>query len=204
VARDSRPSATDPTHEDNWHGGFYELAIKLGAADDARLDAALVALWDAASLSQPFRRQSDQPAEVSAESLLAGHLHSGATIPGLGSTLCAVIVVREETYDSGVTRFGADWLDLCLPLGALGNLDDRVGAYPFDEGGNSKGWREPIEHWFATVASAVFEAVAFEHAITGDEVSGMEPSEVKDGRLGVFRRAPDGSLKNEPIRTWSW
>lgn len=204
MAHTSRPSATDPSHEDNWHGGFYELAIKLGDADDARLDAALVALWGAAALPPPFRRQSGEPADVSAESLLAGHLHSVATIPGLGSTLCSVIVVREESWHSGVTRYDADWLDLCLPLGALGNLDARVGAYPFAEEGDSRGWREPVEQWFATLATAVFEAAPFEHAITGDEISGMTPAEVKECRLGVFTRGPDGSLEVEPVQTWSW
>jgi hypothetical protein len=196
-------SPTDPTHEDSWHGGFYELAIKLGAADDVRLDAALTALWRAASLPTPFRRNSDDAVEVSAQTLLAGHLHSVATIPGLGSTLCLVLVVREETYDTGVARYGADWLDLCLPLGALTNLDERVGAYPFGEEADSRGWREPIERWFAAVASAVFEAVPFVHAMTGDEVSGVEPSEVEQGRLGVFRPNREGSLDIEPIRTWS-
>jgi hypothetical protein len=204
VTRSPRPSPTDPTHEDNWHGGFYELAIKLGAADDARLDAAVIALWNAGSLQRPFRRQSLEAADVSAQSLLAGHLHSVATIPGLGSTLCVVIVVREETDDSGVAVYGADWLDLCLPLGALGNLDERVAAYPFGDEADSRGWREPVERWFATVAAAVFETVPFVHAVTGNEVSGVEPSEVQEGRLGVFRRDSEGSLVTEPIRTWSW
>ena len=112
-----------------------------------------------------------------------------------------MLVVREETYDSGITRYGDDWLDLCLPLGSLANLDKRVGAYPFSEEADSRGWREPIEGWFATVASAVFQAVPFVHAITGDEVSGVDPSEVQQGRLGVFRRSPDGSLNSEPVRT---
>ena len=35
-------------------------------------------------------------------------------IPAVGSTLASVMVVREETYDGGETRFGADWLNLCL------------------------------------------------------------------------------------------
>jgi hypothetical protein len=203
VARNSRPSATDASCEDNWHGGFYELSIKLGEADDARLDAALVALWRAAALPEPFRRKTGQAAELSAHSLLEGHLHSVATIPGLGPTLCSVIVVREETYDSGVTRFGADWLDLCLPLGALGNLDERVGAYPFGRDVDAKAWREPIELWFAAVAAAVFDVVPFVHAVTGHEVSGLEPSEVKQSRLGVFRRGMDGKLEVERVRAWS-
>lgn len=204
MSRSPKPSPTDPTHDDNWHGGFYELSFKLGAADDGRLDRALLALWQAASLPKPFRRNSDDQVDVSVRALLAGQLHSVATIPDLGSTLCTVLVVREETYESGVTRQGADWLDLCLPLGALGNLDERVGAYPFSEEAESRGWREPIEAWFATIAAAVFHAVPFVHAVTGNEVSGVEASEVREGRLGVFQPGPDRSLIIEPVRTWSW
>ena len=204
MTRSPLPSATDPSHEDNWHGGFYELAIKLGPADDERLGSALNALWRAASLTTPFRRHSDVPAELTVDSLLAGHLHSVATVPGLGSTLCTVLVVREETHESGATRFGDDWLDLCLPLGALGRLDERVGAYPFSDEADTRGWREPIERWFESVASSVFDAVPFVHAITGDEVSGVEPIEVQEGRLGVFTRTSEGDLEIEPVRTWSW
>lgn len=198
-----QPSPTDPTVEDNWHGSYYELTMKLGPADDARLSAALAALWGAAALPKPFRRHSDASVAVSVQSLLAGHLHSVATIPDLGSTLCIVLVVREETCESGITRYGDDWLDLCLPLGALSNLDQRVGAYPLGDEAESRGWREPIERWFEMVAAAVFDAVPFVHAITGDEVSGMEPSEVQDGRLGVLLRNPTGTLTTQPVRTWS-
>jgi hypothetical protein len=88
--------------------------------------------------------------------------------------------------------------------GALGNLDKRVGAYPFDDGSDSKGWREPIENWFAAIASAVFAAVPFAYAITGEEVSGIEPSEQTVGRVGVFRPGADGSLVVEPVKVWSW
>jgi hypothetical protein len=54
------------------------------------------------------------------------------------------------------------------------------------------------------VASAVFQAVPFVHAISGNEVSGVEASEVEQGRLGVFRPNADGSLDIELVRTWSW
>ena len=33
------------TDDENWHGGFYELAVVLGSRDDARLDAAVRAAW---------------------------------------------------------------------------------------------------------------------------------------------------------------
>lgn len=93
---------------------------------------------------------------------------------------------------------------MCLPLGALRNLDARVGAYPFDEGSDSSLWRQPIEHWFATIAAAVFSKVPFVHAITGEEVSGLEPSEQLMGRVGFFRPAADGSLAVQPVTVWSW
>ncbi len=206
-----RASSTDPSHDDNWHGGYYELSIKLGEHDDDRLDSALKALWRAAGLPEAFRRHTGGSAPISADSLLAGRLDTVATIPGLGSTLCSVIVVREETYDAGTTKYGADWLDLCLPLGALGNLDSRIGAYPLDShagafpGGDSESsrrWREPIERWFAVVAAAVFKTVRFVHAVTGHEVSGVEPPEVLHGWVGLFTPSPDGDLEIEPFRHW--
>ncbi|MCG6566903.1 hypothetical protein [Tessaracoccus sp. ZS01] len=203
MPRRSRPSPTDRTHDDNWHGSYYELAIKLGPADDARLDTALKALWDVAQLGQPFRRDGSN-AGVTLAALLAGHLNGVANIPGLGSTLASVILVREEVDDAGRPILGNDWLDLCLPLGALGNLDARVGAYPFDDGSDSSKWRRPIENWFAAIATAVFAATPFVHAITGEEVSGVEPSERTKGRVGVFRPDADGSLKVDPVTLWSW
>jgi hypothetical protein len=193
---------TDASHDDNWSGGFYELSIRLGAHDDARLDAAVKSLWEAAGLLRAFRRFATGPGsertQVSAESLLAGHLNSVAAIPGLGSTLCSVLVVRVETYEPR-----ADWLDLCLPLGALGNLDHRVGPYPFaDDTAPSRAWREPIERWFEDIGRAVFQSVPFVHAVTGFEVSGVEPAEIKPGWVGLFRPTEAGALAIEPITNW--
>ena len=87
--------------------------------------------------------------------------------------------------------------------------EDRLGTAQADlrrasEEGDSRGWREPIENWFAAVAYAVFQVVPFVHAITGDEVSGVEASDVEEGRLGVLRPGPDATLNIEPVRTWSW
>ncbi|MFZ2510760.1 MAG: hypothetical protein WAW85_06690 [Gordonia sp. (in: high G+C Gram-positive bacteria)] len=132
--------------------------------------------------------------------LVVGHLNGVANIPGLGATLASVILVREESYETGQTIYGNDWLDLCLPFGALGNLDDRVGAYPFDDGSDSSLWRQPIEDWFATIAEAVFSAVPFAHAITGEEVSGVEPSEESHPSRRLLLPAADGSLARRSSR----
>jgi len=199
------PEPTDPGHADNWHGGSYELSIKLGSHDDSRLDVALRALWEAASLGQAFRRNPNdsttQPADVSAASVLAGSLHAVAPIAGLGSVLCSVLVVREETYEAGETLYGADWLDLCLPLGSLGNLDRRVGAYPFDTTG-SREWRTPVELWFERVGRAVFAACPYAHAVTGFEVSGSERSEVGGGWVGLLTPSAAGELEFIPVANW--
>lgn len=53
------------------------------------------------------------------------------------------------------------------------------------------------------VATAVFEAVPFVHAVTGDDACGLEPSEVDGGERGVFRRTPEGGLEVRPVRTWT-
>ena len=204
MAGGARPSATDASHEENWHGGYYELAIKLGPADDTRLDTALTVLWEFARLVGPFRRGSGADAPVTSAALLDGPLNAVAAIPGLGPTLASVMVVREEGDEAGRTVIGNDWLDLCLPLGALGNLRVGVGAYPFDDGPDPRGWREPIEDWFAAIAGHVFAAVPFLHAITGEDVSGTEPSEALEGRTALMRPDGRGGLSVDPVRTWSW
>jgi hypothetical protein len=199
---------TDRSEDGDWRGGYYELSIKLGPSDDARLDAALTALWDAAGLSDPSpsdRRdalRSVETAGVSAELLLVGPLDAVAMIRGLGTTLCAVTLVREHPEDSTSERRCTDWLDLCMPLGALSKIDARVGAYPFDDTTSSRSWREPIERWFEDVGRAVFGSAPYIHAVTGFEVSGMEPSEIEPGRMGLFRPDQEGALAIEPVTDW--
>ncbi|AEE47509.1 hypothetical protein [Cellulomonas fimi] len=197
-----RRDPADAADDENWTGGYYELAIDLGPHDDGRLDAAVRALWAAAGLEPPFRRLDPrQRPDVSARALLDGHLHARVTVPGLGRTVCTVLVVREVTDDGGVTRHGDDWLDLCLPLGALSHLDARVGAYPFSHA-PSRAWREPVEQWFAGVAGAVFGSVPFAYALTGFEVSGFGAEDAADGRTGLYERAADGTLRVAPVTAW--
>jgi hypothetical protein len=43
--------ADDLTDEENWTGGFYELSLVLGGADDDKLDRAVRALWRAAGVT---------------------------------------------------------------------------------------------------------------------------------------------------------
>jgi hypothetical protein len=184
--------AADPALRDNWHGGFYELSLLLGAPDDGRLDRAVRALWSAAGL--------DGTGEVSAQAVLGGTLRTVADVPGIGRCVAAVMVVR--VVDDG-GRPVEDWLDLCLPLGSLSRRDRRVGAYPFADTASSRAWREPVEGWFAEVARAVHAVVAVRHAVTGHECSGTEVDEVGDGGwLGLLVPGEHGALVHHPVRRW--
>ena len=76
---------------------------------------------------------------------------------------------------------------------------DSIGHF-LDDGSDSSKWRRPIENWFATIAMAVFAAAPFVHAITGEEVSGVEPSEQTRGRVGVFRAVIPRSLDRSRLK----
>jgi hypothetical protein len=57
---------TDPSAfrvEDNWRGGYYELAIELAPGDDARLQAVLDAVWTAANVQGCFACTDREPHE---------------------------------------------------------------------------------------------------------------------------------------------
>ncbi|WP_432834097.1 hypothetical protein [Dactylosporangium sp. CA-092794] len=164
----------DPTRLDdreNWSGGFYELDIELGRAGPERLQSALVRLWAAARVegcyADPRRIASDEPVAVPLQvssleehGLLAGivALHSGRRV------VCGCTSVELD----GCQR----WLTLNLPLGALGRVDRRVGAFPFgDDGGPvSLRWRHPLDAWLGTVADAVHAEVGIACAVIGFEI----------------------------------
>jgi hypothetical protein len=124
----------------------------------------------AALVEGPWRVQWDpdqiRPASWTAACLGQGHLRGLVTLPRGQRTICSVIGVRE--------RDGDDWLDLCLPLEALGRLDERIGGYPFgpDDGPVSLAWRRPLDDWLAAIARRVRQACRFRLAVIGFEVSG--------------------------------
>lgn len=169
------PPADDPaafTDAENWAGGYYELAVELGDTSDERLQRALTELWDAAGIEGCHVRRDREPAEqdevprtvASLEEY--GHLRGTVVLPSGHRVVCRCVAVREED--------GPDWLDFCLPLGALGRTDRRVRGFPFgDDGGEvSLRWRRPLDEWLATVGTKVFRAVPFRLGLIGFETSG--------------------------------
>lgn len=168
----------DFVEENNWLGGYYELAMRLGPrgaidADD-RLRRAMTVVWSTTELSGPVadRRtafEAQQPVDLASVELTEpGSQYGLARLPGGATTACLTTTVREDGDG------GRDWFDLCLPTGALGQVDHRVGAYPFNEEATSRGWREPIDLWLADIAGAVAQAAGLELALIGFEVSGQD------------------------------
>jgi hypothetical protein len=159
---------------DNWHGGFYELALELGDTSDGRLEAALGVLWSAAGVqgcygSRQIASSDQQAVPCTLASLLRfGHLRGVVQLPNGAPIVCGVVAVREDD--------GPDWLDFYLPLGALGRAEPRSNEQmvgdPLD-GSASLTWRRPIDDWMADVGARVHAAAAFRLGLIGNEVSGL-------------------------------
>jgi hypothetical protein len=157
---------------DNWAGGFYELAIEVGPPDDDRLERALRAVWTAAGVRGCHVRRDVEPADQTsvtcglAELEAHGHLYGVVTLPSGADIVCGVVVIREN--------HGPDWVDFYLPVGALGRVDGRVGAFPFGADGEPTSllWRRPIDDWLAEVGRLVYEHVDYRMALIGFEAAG--------------------------------
>jgi hypothetical protein len=158
-------TAYDLSDEENWTGGFYELSVLLGAADDRRLDRAVRSLWRAAGVQECRVGSGLLDTEPSAAALHEhGHLRGWLTLPSGDRVVCGALVFRYN---------GIDNLELYLPLGALTRIDHRIGGYPFDErsGVESLTWRAPLDRWLADVAVAVYDDAPFQRALIGFEIN---------------------------------
>ena len=155
-----------------WSGGFYQLAIELGPRDDARLDAAIHALWDFPALAGCWNRRDVEPepqerycaslAAFEAERRLLGVL----TLPEDNARVaCDCFIVREEQSE-------IDWISLCIPMGGLSTVRE-VGAFPFGGVGvSSRSWHEPLDQLLVQIGEWIFERAPFRLALTGHEVGG--------------------------------
>jgi hypothetical protein len=159
------------TADEAWIGGFYELALEVGAHSDDRLRAALSALWADPDLDgcflNPGREPGDQP-RVPASRLESGsHLLGIAQLPSGASVACGSCLIREVDD-------GPDWLDFYLPMGSLGTAY-QVGPFPFGTEADWPGaWRYEVEDWLAGVGLWVARYASFRLGLIGFEVSGQE------------------------------
>jgi hypothetical protein len=171
--------ATDFCDDENWRGGYYEVAINLGGRhdpdSDARLRAARDALWSIDDLEGPYTDRWTSAAEqprVQPGSLDLQEpppLYGLAQLPDGGRLVCSNHAIRE--IESPGER-SDDWLDLSFPLGALSRIDRRIAAYPFDTQHASAAWRRRVDDFLVDVVRSVATAVSFRYAVVGFEVSG--------------------------------
>jgi hypothetical protein len=189
----ARPDDLD--FEENWNRGFYELAFQMGPRDDARLAAGLARLWQAAGAEGPYRREyqpiSYEPVDLSLEALETyGHLLGTVRLPNGTRVVCGALATRFDDGD--------DWLELYLPMGALAETDQRIGAFPFEwpRGSSSLEWRLPLDQWLADIAAQVYLQVPFELGLIGgayraEDLPSGPPAERDIGFLVTGRRQAD-------------
>ncbi|WP_328603151.1 hypothetical protein OG943_24015 [Amycolatopsis sp. NBC_00345] len=198
-------TSTAFTLADNWHGGFYELALNLGATSDTRLERALAALAGAVPVPDWYGTRDREPAGQPPVGCTLGslrrhqHLQGIVTLPGGTPVVCGVVAIREDG--------GPDWLDFYLPLGALGRAEPRVDAFPFPFEGEGAlahlAWRRPIDDWLAEVGRQVHAAAGFSYGLIGHEVSGeRRPADPppEERRVGLLIPA-DGGPRYWPATT---
>jgi hypothetical protein len=178
-------SASDLNDSENWHGGFYELAIELGRLDDARLERSLEVLWASAGMQGSFAPTNGDghvPVALGRLSLEQhGHLRGVVEPPGFGPLVAGVIATRFDSDE-------IDWLELYIPLGALGRTDPRIGSFPFGPDGTkvSLAWRRGLDAWLADIGRSVFRAVPFRRALIGYEVDDDEWVRPPRKRMNAF------------------
>ena len=170
----------------NWYGSFYELAMEFHpTGNDARLLAALQALWSDPAVHGPLASPYSWPEEhttllsIPSASVPAREAVPQVQLPealdpvgpeslyGLlrladGTELgIKCVIVREEA--------GSDWLDFCIPTGML-EL-----AFPVDYPlfASTNPWLAEIDHVLLEQASTVHAAQPFDLARIGEEVSGQ-------------------------------
>jgi hypothetical protein len=191
------------TDDENWNGGFYELAIEIGDTSDKRLQFGLSALWRTARIEGCYGRRDLEPDEQDGVACTVasltelGHLQGTVQLPGGRRIVCGCVAVREDD--------GPDWLDFYLPMGALARVDRRIGGFPFGEDGGpgSLAWRRPIDDWLATIGADIFREVDFQLGLIGFELSGTTYARQLNGRAPAERwegylLPTDGHLRYQP------
>ncbi|MBU2665486.1 hypothetical protein KOI35_18420 [Actinoplanes bogorensis] len=186
-------SADDLSDEANWRGGFYELSLDLGAADDHRAERALQALWRAADVHGCHDRLGLADSELSLAGLREhDHLCGTVTLPSGRRSVCGAFLTRYDEDDT-------DELELYLPMGALARTDRRIGGFPFSPGSGPETlrWRADLDRWLAGIATAVHTQVPLRRAHIGFE---LDDHSIATGYAAILTPATDG-LSYQPATT---
>lgn len=183
--------------DENWSGGFYELAVLLGPRDDTRLDAAIRTAWADTRLDGCYADRGDPADQERLVCSLAatdqvGHLRGTAELPGGQRVVCGSVVIREESAHR-------DWLDFYIPLGALSRADARVGGFAGEGGLETLAWRAPIDEWLAGMGRRIYQSATFAYGLIGFDVSGEDlPATGEDERYISCLVPVEGNINYVP------
>lgn len=177
--------------DDTWNGGYLEAAIVLGERDDQRSDdrivAGLRAAWRHPWLDGWFATKdaltgstppfgADELADI--DPVEPSRQYGWIDLGGGGRSAAGTLVIREDFGSPNL-----DWLDVVVPLGGLGAVDRRVGAYPFGDLEHCKEWLQPLLQRLGEIAVDVCEATAARVALIGFELSGHPSADDFDGTV---------------------
>jgi hypothetical protein len=155
-----------PRFHECFTGSYYELAMELSLApSDARLAAALDALWTAPRIQGPWSDKSyAQMATIIPPDPDNGRPYYGViTVDEWGELPFVSWIIREA--DSA-----ADWLSVSVPTQALVERGlDRL-LYDAPE------FTRPLDRAFVGVGKRIFSRAGFELGIVGEETSGKYSS----------------------------
>jgi len=172
------PDPASLADSENWSGGFYELAIELGAPDGERLQQALSSLWRVAAIEGCYAgRDSEAQVPCTVASLAAfGHLQGTVVLTTGHRVVCGCVALGDDDVH---------WLDFYIPLGALARTDGRIAGFPFDSesGEESLVWRRSLDDWLANIGTRIFRHVPFRLGLIGFEIDGSVSSDVLNGMV---------------------
>jgi hypothetical protein len=168
----------NPMHR--WFGGFYELAIQVGAhGNDAAILDLLDVIWSQPEITGPFEENNTEPSLQQITSISSDERHYYGFIRlNDGQLLACGTYVVKENYEVG----GSDWVLLYVPaqevewkLGGSGSSEDI--ALPE---------LSPFVSYCVRIADTAYERMTFLMALIGFEVSGeiyAEKITVKEVRM---------------------
>jgi hypothetical protein len=147
-------------------------------------------------LTGPFESRRVEPAVIGWDDDLIATRYGWIELPQ-GRTVVATHVIREESGSPCL-----DWLDVCIPLGGLGELYPSFWASQFGDEDQSATWQPGVDGVLVSIAERIAAAANFVQGIIGFEVSGeFDGVDVPEDRgVGYVTPSPSGVVFHPPSR----
>jgi hypothetical protein len=159
----------DYLRDENWSGGFYELAIEYyPKGNDSSLLRAMTVVWNKPSVVGPWKDRETfmlQPSSIGKP--YPNTLYGLLTLSNGHDAGCQMFTIREDAAT------GSDWLILGIPMGMLERVFHIV--YPpadVSPSPENNAWMQELDRVLLELALTIYKTSPFNLAIIGHEVSG--------------------------------